>query len=71
MCRNRLLEMKWAEHTYKWLVQTKLLVHLAVSSLSVCTAYHLQLVYRAFKCARATSDIVVGARLHHMCATAT
>ena len=40
-----LLEMNWAEHTYKWLVHTKFLAHLAVFSRFVCTAHHL--VYRA------------------------
>ena len=39
--RCTLLEMRWAEHTYKWLEHTKFLAHLAVSSLSVCTAHHL------------------------------
>ena len=33
--------MKWAEHTYKCLMHTKCLAHLAVISLPVCTAHHL------------------------------
>ena len=65
--------MKWGEHTHKCLVHTKFPAHLAVFSLSVCTAQYL--VYCAHqlekkystpvttRCALTTAQKVVSAHL--------